>query len=47
MKVIDHSNITQIGYLERLQRQLATYTEKFINEDGSITEQEIHNPYFL
>ncbi|NDI33228.1 tyrosine-type recombinase/integrase [Chengkuizengella sediminis] len=47
MKVIDHSNITQIDYLKRLQRQLATYTEKFINEDGSITEQEIHNPYFL
>ncbi|TYR80875.1 hypothetical protein FZC66_11015 [Priestia megaterium] len=47
MKVIDHSNIGQIGYHERLQRKLATYIEKNINEDDSFIEQEIHNPYFL
>ena len=47
MKTIDHSNIEKTGFHERLKRLLATYTEKFINEDGSITEREIHNPYFL
>lgn len=47
MKVINHSNIEKTGYHERLEKLLATYKEKFINKDGSITKREIHNPYFL
>lgn len=44
---MDHSDIEKTGYHERLEKLLATYTEKFINEDGSITKREIYNPYFL
>lgn len=47
MKIVDHRNSEQIGYHERLQKQLATYIEKVINGNGSVTKREIHNPYFL
>lgn len=32
---------------ERLRRELSTYTEKIINEDGSVTTNIVQNPYFL
>lgn len=37
----------QLGFHERLQQELSTYTEKIVHEDGSITTNVVQNPYFL
>lgn len=47
MKRIKNVHIEEMGFHERLQRELSIYPEKTINEDGSITIEQINNPYFL
>jgi integrase len=39
--------IHELGFHERLQQELSTYTEKIIHEDGSVTTNVVQNPYFL
>ncbi|RFB46154.1 tyrosine-type recombinase/integrase [Bacillus sp. dmp10] len=47
MRKIKNVHIEEMGFHERLQRELSIYPEKTINEDGSITIEQINNPYFL
>jgi integrase len=46
MSVQQHP-IHELGFHEHLQKELSTYTEKIIHEDGSITTNVMRNPYFL
>ncbi|KQB93387.1 transposase [Geobacillus sp. PA-3] len=39
--------IHELGFHERLQQELSTYTEKIIHEDGSVTINVVSNSYFL
>jgi integrase len=44
---IQQHHIHELGFHERLQQELSTYTEKIIHEDGSVTTNVVQNPYFL
>lgn len=37
----------ELGFHERLQRELSTYPVKTIHTDGSVTIEDMNNPYFL
>ncbi|KXY40973.1 transposase [Bacillus cereus] len=47
MKQIKNAHIEEIGFHEGLQRELSIYPQKTVNEDGSITIEQVYNPYFL
>ncbi|WP_163102019.1 tyrosine-type recombinase/integrase [Peribacillus alkalitolerans] len=47
MKQVKNVQVEEIGFHEGLQRELSTYLEKTVHEDGSITIKQINNPYFL
>ncbi|WP_144511489.1 tyrosine-type recombinase/integrase [Bacillus thuringiensis] len=37
----------EMGFHEGLQRELLTYREKTVHEDGSVSTEQVNNPYFL
>lgn len=37
----------EIGFHEGLEKELSTYFEKTIHEDGSVSVEQVSNPYFL
>lgn len=37
----------ELGFHERLQQELLCYPVKTIHEDGSVTTQQVKDPYFL
>ncbi|ABO68759.1 tyrosine-type recombinase/integrase [Geobacillus thermodenitrificans] len=47
MSIQQHHIHDELGFHERLQQELSTYTEKIIHEDGSVTTNVVQNPYFL
>ncbi|MCC2389818.1 tyrosine-type recombinase/integrase [Bacillus pacificus] len=47
MKQIKNAHIEEIGFHEGLQRELSIYPQKTVNEDGSISIEQVYNPYFL
>ncbi|MCU5582982.1 tyrosine-type recombinase/integrase [Bacillus toyonensis] len=47
MKHIQQSDKEQLGFHESLQRELLTYPKKTVQDDGSITIQQIKDPYFI
>ncbi|MCM3655455.1 tyrosine-type recombinase/integrase [Metabacillus litoralis] len=47
MKQIKNIQIEGLGFHEGLQRELSTYIEKTIYEDGSVSIEQVNNPYFL
>lgn len=47
MGEIKNVPIEGIGFHEGLQRELSTYFEKNIQEDGSVSIEQVNNPYFL
>lgn len=47
MKQIRYEHIRERGFHEGLQRELSTFPEKTVHDDGSVTIERISNPYFL
>ncbi|MFF2177391.1 tyrosine-type recombinase/integrase [Lysinibacillus sp. NPDC058147] len=47
MKQIKNVQVEEIGFYEGLQRELSTYPEKTIQEDSSVSIEQVKNPYFL
>ncbi|MGG0237790.1 tyrosine-type recombinase/integrase [Bacillus rhizoplanae] len=47
MKQIKNVQVEEIGFHEGLQRELSTYPEKTVHEDGSVSIEKVNNPYFL
>ncbi|MDQ0245026.1 integrase [Bacillus fengqiuensis] len=47
MKQKQQTNIGELGFHERLQQELSTYPAKTIHIDGSVTIEQVNNPYFL
>ncbi|MFO1441682.1 tyrosine-type recombinase/integrase [Bacillus sp. Bva_UNVM-123] len=47
MKQIKNVQVKGIGFHEGLQRELSMYFEKTVHEDGSVSFEEVNNPYFL
>ncbi len=47
MKQKQQTNIGELGFHERLQQELSTYPVKTIHKDGSVTIEQVNNPYFL
>ncbi|MGM2769993.1 tyrosine-type recombinase/integrase [Bacillus sp. PGP15] len=47
MKHIKSFRTEEIGFHEGIQRELSTYPEKTVYEDGSVSIEQIKNPYFL
>jgi len=47
MKQIRYEHIKETGFHEGLQRELSTFPEKTVHDDGSVTIERISNPYFL
>ncbi|RAN88014.1 transposase [Bacillus sp. SRB_28] len=47
MKQIKNVRVEEIGLQEGLQRELSTYLEKTVHEDGSVSIEQVNNPYFL
>jgi len=47
MKQIKNVRVEEIGFHEGLQRELSTYPEKTIQEDGSVSIERIKDAYFL
>ncbi|WP_017152380.1 tyrosine-type recombinase/integrase [Bacillus bingmayongensis] len=47
MKQIKNVQVEEIGFHEGLQRELSTYPEKTVHEDGSVSIEQVTNPYFL
>jgi hypothetical protein len=47
MKTFQQQNMGGLGFHERIQQELSTYTEKNINEDGTVTTNVIKSSYFL
>ena len=37
----------ELGFHERLQQKLSTYPEKTVHKDGTVTIEQVNNPYFL
>ncbi|MGX1984151.1 hypothetical protein EDD69_1301 [Thermolongibacillus altinsuensis] len=44
---IQQQHIPELDFHERLQKELSTYTEKIIHEDGLVTTNVVQNPYLL
>ncbi|MFB5283642.1 tyrosine-type recombinase/integrase [Peribacillus sp. Hz7] len=47
MKQKQQTNTGELGFHERLQQELSCYPVKTIHEDGSVTTQQVKDPYFL
>ncbi|MCP1122882.1 tyrosine-type recombinase/integrase [Bacillus sp. 3103sda1] len=47
MKQIKDVQVEEIGFHEGLQRELSTYPEKTVHENGSVLIEQVNNPYFL
>ncbi|PLR76241.1 transposase [Bacillus sp. V3-13] len=47
MKYIQQIHTEDLGFHERLQQELVTFPTKTIHKDGSITVEQVNNPYFL
>ncbi|MDT3497291.1 transposase, partial [Bacillus toyonensis] len=47
MKQINNVHIDTVGFHEGLQKKLSTYPEKIVNEDRSVTIEQVNNSYFL
>ena len=47
MKQTKISGSEEIGFHEGLEKELSTYFEKTIHEDGSVSVEQVSNPYFL
>jgi len=47
MKQLKNVQVDEIGLHEGLQRELSTYPEKTVYEDGSVSIEQVKNPYFL
>jgi D-hexose-6-phosphate mutarotase len=47
MKQIKNVQVEEIGFHEGLQKELSTYLEKTVHEDGSVSIEQVYNPYFL
>jgi len=47
MKQIKNVQVEEIGFHKCLQRELSTYPEKTVYEDGFVTIEQVNNPYFL
>jgi integrase len=47
MKQKQQTNTGELGFHERLQQKLSCYPVKTIHEDGSVTTQQVKDPYFL
>ncbi|CAM4049215.1 tyrosine-type recombinase/integrase [Mesobacillus zeae] len=47
MKHIKNFHTEEIGFHEGLQKELSTYPEKIVHEDGSVSIEQVKNPYFL
>ncbi|MBB6448022.1 tyrosine-type recombinase/integrase [Bacillus benzoevorans] len=47
MKQIKNIQVEDIGFHEGLQKELSTYPEKTVHEDGTVTIEQVMNPYFL
>lgn len=47
MKQIKSVQVEELGFHEGLQRELSTYPEKTVQEDGSVSIERVKNPYFL
>ncbi|MEH7670692.1 transposase [Bacillus thuringiensis] len=47
MKQIKNVQVEEIDFHEGLQKELSTYPEKTVHEDGSVSIEQVNNPYFL
>lgn len=47
MKQIKNVRVEEIGFHEGLQKELSTYLEKIVHKDGSVSIEQVKNPYFL
>jgi integrase len=47
MKQIKNGQLEEIGFHAGLQRELSTYLEKTVHQDGSVSIEQVNNPYFL
>lgn len=47
MKQMKFIGLEKIGFHEGLEKELSTYLQKTINEDGSVLVEQVSNPYFL
>ncbi|WP_332633054.1 tyrosine-type recombinase/integrase [Halalkalibacter flavus] len=47
MKQIKNVQVEEVAFHEVLQRELSTYSEKIVHEDGSVTIEQVNHPYFL
>ncbi|MBE7121475.1 tyrosine-type recombinase/integrase [Bacillus cereus] len=47
MKQINNVHIDTVRFHEGLQKKLSTYPEKIVNEDRSVTIEQVNNSYFL
>ncbi|MCM3595618.1 transposase [Metabacillus idriensis] len=47
MEFNQNIQIGEIGFHEGLQQELSTYPEKVVNQDGTVTVNQIKNAYFL
>ncbi|WP_017151359.1 tyrosine-type recombinase/integrase [Bacillus bingmayongensis] len=47
MKQIKNVQVENIDFHEGLQRELSAYNEKIIHVDGSVSIEQVTNPYFL
>ncbi|UOQ91848.1 tyrosine-type recombinase/integrase [Halobacillus shinanisalinarum] len=47
MEQKQQANTKELGFHERFQQELSCYPVKIIHEDGSVTIQQVRDPYFL
>jgi integrase len=47
MKKFKNQILEEMSFHEGLQRELSSYHEKTVHDDGSVTTERISNPYFL
>lgn len=47
MKQIKNVQPEEIEFHEGLEKELSTYIEKTIHEDGSVSVEQVSNPYFF
>ena len=47
MKQKQQINTEQLGFHERLQREMSSYPVRTVHEDSAVTIQHVKDPYFL
>jgi integrase len=47
MKNIKQVNYEELSFHERLQFEMSTYSQKIINDNGTVTQNVVDDPYFL